>query len=121
MYGINNGCRVLKPLGRLIGAVFLISNRKMYLEDYIYNKPVIETVNLILRPFRISDVESLKEWMADKSIYDYWSKKPGKTDKNPSLLFQKEERPSKVFHLGIEHRSREKWLASGATITSMDY
>ena len=80
----------------------------MYLEDYLYNKPVIETDRLVLRPFRMSDVESLKEWMADKSIYDYWGKKPGKTDKDPSLLFSKEERPSKGFHLGIEHRSSEK-------------
>ena len=80
----------------------------MYLEDYLFNKPVIETGILILRPFRMSDVESLKEWMADKYIYDYWGKKPGKADKDPSLLFHKSERPSKSFHLGIEHREDGK-------------
>jgi ribosomal-protein-alanine N-acetyltransferase len=44
----------------------------MALADYIYNKPVIETERLILRPMTLSDVPALNEWMPDKSIYTYW-------------------------------------------------
>ncbi len=50
---------------------------------------------------RISDVPSLKKWMPDRSIYNYWGKGPGKAEKSPELLFEKTERPSKSFHLGI--------------------
>ena len=35
----------------------------MALKDYIYNKPVIETDRLILRPLASSDISALKEWM----------------------------------------------------------
>ncbi|HEY8364995.1 MAG TPA: GNAT family protein, partial [Haloplasmataceae bacterium] len=73
----------------------------MALADYIYNKPIIETSRIILRPLNPSDVPALKEWMPDKSIYTYWGKGPGKTDKNPELLFTKKDRPTKSFHLGI--------------------
>ncbi len=54
----------------------------MSLEDYIHNKPVIETGRLILRPLVSSDIMALKEWMPDKSIYTYWGKGPGKSEKN---------------------------------------
>lgn len=74
----------------------------MSLEDYIYNKPVIHTTRLCIRPMCVTDIPSLKEWMPDKSIYKYWGKGPGKTDKNPELLFSKTEKPAKSFHLGIE-------------------
>ena len=74
----------------------------MSLADYIENKPVIHTDRLCIRPMCITDVPALKEWMPDKSIYTYWGKGPGKTDKNPELLFTKTEKPCKSFHLGIE-------------------
>ena len=77
----------------------------MALEDYIYEKPVIETVRLTLRKLTRSDVPDLEKWMPDKSIYTYWGKGPGKTDKNPSLLFEKEKKPTKSFHLGIVLKS----------------
>lgn len=80
----------------------------MPLADYIYEKPVIETNRLILRTLIPSDVSALKEWMPDKSIYTYWGKGPGKTDKNPELLFQKEEKPTKSFHLGIVLKEEDK-------------
>lgn len=73
----------------------------MALADYKNNKPIIETERLIIRPMTASDVPALKEWMPDKSIYTYWGKAPGKAEKNPELLFQKEEKASKSFHLGI--------------------
>lgn len=80
----------------------------MALVDYIQEKPIIETTRLILRSMTVDDVPSLKEWMPDKNIYTYWGKGPGKTDKNPYLLFEKTEKPSKSFHLGIELKETER-------------
>lgn len=73
----------------------------MALKDYIKEKPTIETKRLTLRPMTAPDVPSLEEWMPDKSIYAYWGKPPGKTDKNPSLMFSKADGSTKSFHLGI--------------------
>ena len=78
------------------------------LADYIYDKPVIETERLRLRKMTAEDVPSLKEWMPDSSVYTYWGKGPGRTEKQPELMFEKEERPSKSFHLGIEELSSGK-------------
>ena len=55
----------------------------MALNDYIYNKPTIMTDRLVLRPLKPSDADALREWMPDKSIYKYWGKCPGRTEKNP--------------------------------------
>lgn len=78
------------------------------LADYIEQKPVINTERLRLRPLRPADIPALKEWMPDKSIYVYWGKGPGKTDRNPELFFEKAEKPSKSFHLGIEEKTSGK-------------
>lgn len=78
------------------------------LVDYIENKPVIQTKRLTLRTMNIDDVLNLKEWMSDKALYKYWGKSAGKADKDPSLLFEKKERPQKSFHLGIEHNDSGK-------------
>ncbi|MDO5133186.1 MAG: GNAT family protein [Eubacteriales bacterium] len=80
----------------------------MALADYIYNKPVIETERLIIRPMTSSDIPALKEWMPDKSIYTYWGKGPGKAEKNPELLVEKKEKPTKSFHLGIVEKDSGK-------------
>ena len=80
----------------------------MALADYIDSKPVIETARLRLRPMRPEDVPALEEWMPDKAIYAYWGKGPGKTDRNPALLFAKPAKPSKSFHLGIEEKATGK-------------
>ena len=76
----------------------------MALADYINNKPTIETDRLILRPMIAADAPALKEWMPDKSIYTYWGKDPSKEEKNPELLFEKEDKPTKSFHVLIERR-----------------
>ena len=73
----------------------------MSLADFIHEKPVIATARLVLRPLTKADVPDLEEWMPDPSLYAYWGKGPGKAEKNPELLFQKKDRPSKSFHLGI--------------------
>ena len=73
----------------------------MALSDYIYSKPVIETEHLIIRPMCAADIPSLRKWMPDESLYTYWGKKPGKSEKNPELLFEKAPRPTKSLHLGI--------------------
>ncbi|MBR6021868.1 MAG: GNAT family N-acetyltransferase [Kiritimatiellae bacterium] len=80
----------------------------MALADFTETKPVIDTPRLRLRPMRPDDVPALKEWMPDRSLYAYWGKGPGKTDRNPELLFAKPERPCKRFHLGIEETSTGK-------------
>ena len=80
----------------------------MALADYIHNKPVIETDRLVLRPLAYSDIPALKEWMPDKSIYTYWGKGPGKSEKNPKLIFEKEEKTTKSFHLGIAEKESDK-------------
>ena len=76
----------------------------MALADYVHVKPEIHTPRLCLRPMNAGDVPALREWMPDQSIYTYWGKGPGRTDKNPELLFQKPEKPTKSFHLGIEEK-----------------
>ena len=76
----------------------------MSLAEYVNRKPTIETDRLYIRPMTSADVPALKQWLSDKSIYTYWGKGPGKAEKNPELLFQKAERPSKSFHLGIARK-----------------
>lgn len=78
------------------------------LVDYIENKPTIKTARLTLRTMNADDVPSLKEWMPDKAMYRYWGKNAGKADKDPSLLFEKAEKATKSFHLGIEHNESKK-------------
>ena len=80
----------------------------MKLQDYVQNKPVLETEQLILRPLRKEDVTDLKEWLGDSSIYQYWGKRSGKSDLNPELLIQKQEKPAKSFHWGIIHKQDHK-------------
>ena len=80
----------------------------MSLADYINNKPIIETERLRIRPMTSSDIPSLYEWMPDKSIYTYWGKGPSKSEKHPELLFEKEEKASKSFHLGIAVKGNDK-------------
>ena len=80
----------------------------MALADYIAEKPVVDTARLRLRPLRPDDVPALEEWMADKALYAYWGKGPGKTDKQPALLFARPAKPSKSFHLGIEEKAAGK-------------
>ncbi len=80
----------------------------MALKDYIYSKPTIVTGRLVIRPLIASDVEALREWMPDKSIYEFWGKGPGKSEKNPELLFEKQAKPTKSFHLGIAEKTADK-------------
>ena len=80
----------------------------MSLKDYVKKKPEIMTDRLILREMKKSDVESLMEWMPDKSMYEYWGKEPSVTDKDPNKLFIKKERETKSFHLGIA--LKKVWL-----------
>lgn len=80
----------------------------MKLQDYIFNKPILETQQFILRPLQQEDVADLKEWLGDSSIYQYWGKRPGKNDLNPALIFQKPEKPTKSFHWGIVYKQNRK-------------
>jgi ribosomal-protein-alanine N-acetyltransferase len=80
----------------------------MALNDYITEKPVIETNRLIIRELTSEDIPALKQWLADKAVYTYWGKGPSKAEKNPELLFAKTQRPTKSFHLGIEEKHSAK-------------
>ena len=80
----------------------------MKLQDYVQNKPDLETERLILRPLRKDDVADLKEWLGDNSVYRYWGKRPGKSDLNPELLFQKPKKPTKSFHWGVVYKQNSK-------------
>ena len=85
----------------------------MALSDYILDKPVLRTDRLVLRPLRPGDIPALLEWMPEKSMYKYWGKSAGKSDKDPSLLFAHTEKPSKSFHWGIEYEGKvvgELWI-----------
>ena len=78
------------------------------LDDYILEKPVLQTERLVLRTMVKSDIASLKEWTSEKSLYKYWGKSAGKADKNVELMFAKTEKASKSFHWGIEHKADKK-------------
>ena len=80
----------------------------MALKDYIFTKPTVDTGRLMIRPMCAQDVPALREWLSDPSVYTYWGKRAGKAEKNPELLFEKAEKPSKSFHLGIEEKSGGK-------------
>ena len=80
----------------------------MALADYINSKPTIETDRLIIRPMIAADVPALKEWMPDKSIYTYWGKGPSKAEKNPELLFEKEDKQSDYQKNGMEKDMERK-------------
>lgn len=80
----------------------------MSLQDYIFEKPVIETEHLILRTMNKNDIDDLKEWISDISLYEYWGKRPSKSEKNPELLFNKPEKATKSFHWGIVHKQDSK-------------
>lgn len=80
----------------------------MKLRDYVWNKPVLETPRLVLRPLRREDAADLEKWLADESIYRYWGKRPGKCDRHPELLFEREARPTKSFHWGLVPREAGK-------------
>jgi len=80
----------------------------MAIADYIENKPILRTEHLTLRQLLPSDIPSLKEWMSDKTMYAYWGKPPGKTDKNPELLFEKTKKDTKSFYWGIALNENNK-------------
>lgn len=84
----------------------------MRLQDYIYEKPVLETERLTLRTMTSADTADLKEWLSDNSLYQYWGKHPGKSDLSPEILFQKKEKPTKSFHWGVVH-NKDKPVRSG--------
>ncbi len=46
----------------------------MKLQDYVQNKPVFETKQLILHSLRKEDAVDLKEWLDDSSVYRYQKK-----------------------------------------------
>jgi len=73
----------------------------MSLQDYFISKPTITASRLMLRPMVPDDANALSEWLPDKELYDYWGKGPSKAELNPALLFEKAQKPTKSFHLGI--------------------
>lgn len=80
----------------------------MSLQDYLLKKPRLHTKQLLLRTMDQNDIEDLKEWLGDLSLYEYWGKRPSKSELHPELLFQKQEKNTKNFHWGIVHKQDHK-------------
>jgi ribosomal-protein-alanine N-acetyltransferase len=64
---------------------------------YIEIKPILRTERLTLRQLLPSDIPVLKEWMSDKTMYTYWGKPAGKTDKNPNYCLKRLRKTQRVF------------------------
>lgn len=77
----------------------------MSLQDYISEKPVIHTEHLILRTMNKNDIADLKKWMGDVSLYEYWGKRPSKSEENPELLFEKQD---SVVHFCFENTELQR-------------
>ena len=60
----------------------------MALAEYIHAKPVIDAEKVRLRPLQAADVPDIKTWTTDISVYTYWGKGPGKTDRNRSYCLR---------------------------------
>lgn len=82
----------------------------MSLQDYISEKPIIHTEHLMLRVMDKNDIADLKEWLSDISLYEYWGKRPSKSELKPELLFKKPEKSTKSFHWGIVHKQDNKLI-----------
>jgi len=54
-------------LFRLGTGVQILRRRIMKLQDFVQDKPILETKQLTLRPLRKEDVADLKEWLGDNS------------------------------------------------------
>lgn len=80
----------------------------MSLQEYLCEKPILHTEHLILRTMNENDVADIKTWMSDTSLYEYWGKRPSKSEKHPELLFEKPHQPTKRFHWGIVHKQDNK-------------
>lgn len=50
----------------------------MKLQDFVQDKPILKTEQLILRPLRKEDVADLKEWLGDSSVYSIGANVPEK-------------------------------------------
>ena len=79
----------------------------MAISDYIYEKPVNKTERLLLRPMSSSDSPALTQWLSDRELYTHWGKGPSRAEKDPKLLFEKQERPARSFYLGIAMKEND--------------
>lgn len=77
-----------------------MTNKEKSIENYIFQTPILQDQSIVLRALNTNDIDDLKMWMPEQSLYTYWGKKPGKTDKNPELLFAYKKK-TKSIHWGI--------------------
>ena len=95
------------------------------LDDYKDKKPVIETERLILRDYEPGDVPSLKEWLGNEDLYEYWGRGPLDIEKDPELIFTKGwprgEGVIPDMRLVIWHREDEKAVGEIQIYDCMDY
>lgn len=85
------------------------------IKDYLDNKPIIQTRNLILREYTINDVSDLKEWLGDAEIYTYWGRNANNSEINPESLFidprpHIKRKPSKDFKWGMVLKENNKLI-----------
>lgn len=69
----------------------------MSLQDYIIEKPVIDTEHLILRTMDKNDIDDLKEWISDISLYEYWGNVLQKAKKIQKYSLVSQKKLLKVF------------------------
>ena len=74
----------------------------MSLQDFVIKKPMIDTEHLTLRVLTPNDIEDLKEWISDLSIYKYWGKQPSKGEKSQSYYLKNKKNQRKVF-IGVSY------------------
>ena len=80
----------------------------MSLQDFVYEKPTIDTEHLTLRVLTPNDIEDIKHSNSQKTKYKYSRKQPSNREKNPHLLYEKQQKPTKSFHWGIVHKNDNK-------------
>lgn len=85
----------------------------MVIKDYLIDKPILNTDNLILRPITVNDISDLEEWLPDSELYTYWGRPVNKNELEPKLRFDDprpniKRKPNPDFVWGIVLKSNMK-------------
>ncbi|MDF2588508.1 MAG: acetyltransferase family [Anaerocolumna sp.] len=85
----------------------------MVIKDYLIDKPILNTDNLILRPITVNDISDLEEWLPDSELYTYWGRSANKNELEPKLRFDDprpniKRKPNPDFVWGIVLKSNMK-------------
>lgn len=59
----------------------------MAIKDFLLDKPILDTDNLILRTITVNDVSDLEEWLSDSELYTYWGRPANNSELEPKSRF----------------------------------